>query len=147
MKAVYLIAGALVVGFVGMANANQGGMARISFEALDTNGDGKITQAEMDASKKARFAASDANGDGMLSADEMAVQGKERMAKRIGQMIAKRDADGDGMLSLAEMGAGRNGNRLFMRVDTNGDGVVTAEEFAEAKSRRRAHGGGKPASE
>lgn len=147
MKAVYLIAGVLAVGVAGMAAANQGGAGRISFKALDTNGDGKITQAEMDASKKARFAASDANGDGMLSADEMAAQGKERMAKRIGRMIAKRDADGDGMLSFAEMGAGRDGNRLFMRVDANGDGAVTAQEFAEAKSKWRARRGGKPVSE
>jgi len=161
MKTTYLIAGMLALGVgAGAAVAHQSGqgprgMERISFEKLDANGDGKITQAEMEAQKKARFTAADTNGDGMLSADEMLAQGKaragERMAKRmeqrIGQMIEKRDTNGDGMLSIDEIGGKRDGNMFFKRLDTDGDGAVSAEEFAVRKGGQRMQHGGNPASE
>ncbi|MCF6317393.1 MAG: calcium-binding protein [Marinosulfonomonas sp.] len=153
------IAGVLVAGLgagvVGMASAHQGGPGQISFETLDTNGDGKLTLAEMAAQKKARFTATDTNGDGMLSADEMLAQGKarmgDRMAKRmeprIGKMIERRDANGDGMLSIGEMEATAKGDLLFERLDANGDGAISAEEYAARKGERGMRRGAKPMSE
>ena len=156
MKMTYWIAGVLVVGIgVGAASAHQGGqgprgIGKMTFEAFDTDGDGKVTLAEMDALKQARFTAADTDGDGMLSSEEMIARGMsragermaKRMEKRIGHMIEKRDATGDGMLSFDEMGQNQEGNRLFERMDANSDGAVTAEEFAQAKTKWRAgHGG------
>jgi len=159
MKKTYWIAAVLVaglgVGVVGMASAHQGGPGRISFETLDTNGDGKLTQAELEAQKAARFTATDTNGDGMLSADEMLAQGKarigDRMAKRmehrIGKMIERRDANGDGMLSISEMEAMPKGGQLFKRLDANGDGAISAEEYAARKGGHGMRRGDKPTSE
>lgn len=107
MKTTYWIAGVLVVGLgagvIGMANAHQfgyqNGPERISFTMLDTDGDGKLTQAEMAAMKTAQFAKIDTNGDGMLSADEMLARGNakmnERMFKRIGHIARTPAPSGD----------------------------------------------------
>ena len=49
--------------------------AAYSFEKMDANGDGKVTQDEYLAAQtellKQRFAAMDANGDGVVTKDEM----------------------------------------------------------------------------
>ncbi len=159
MKTTYWIAGVLVVGLgagvAGMAIAHKGGPSQISFETLDTNGDGKLTQAELEAQKTARFTATDTNGDGMLSADEMLAQGKarmgnrmaKRMEQRIGKMIERRDTNGDGMLSISEMEAMPKGDQLFKRLDANGDGTITAEEYAARKGGPGMRHNGKPVSE
>lgn len=159
MKTTYWIAGLLVVGLgagvVGMAKAHQGGHqngpGRISFEMLDTDGDGKLTEAEMKAQKSVQFNKTDANGDGLLSTDEILARGKdrigERMAERIGHMIERRDANGDGMLSLGEMENMPRGEHLFKRLDTDGDGAISAEEFAARKIGRWGRPNGKMATE
>lgn len=115
-----------------------------AFEVLDANGDGQVTQDEMQARALARFTEADANGDGKLSAEEMAAAAEKRIqqqmdgragriAKRTERLIERRDTDGDGLLSLAEMAqGGRHGDRgamFFERFDANGDGVVTLAEF------------------
>jgi Ca2+-binding EF-hand superfamily protein len=64
-------------------------------------------------------------------------QANVRIGKRVEWMIEHRDTDGDGMLSATEMGPKRPGNPLFGRMDANGDGVVSAEEFAAAQTHRR----------
>ncbi|MBU2937439.1 MULTISPECIES: EF-hand domain-containing protein [Pacificibacter] len=104
-----------------------------SIEMFDTNGDGQVTQEEMDAHKAARFAETDTDGNGSLSAEEMAAAAKgkkaERQTKRIEKMISRMDTDGDGEVSAAEMDAMAK-KSPFERLDTNGDGVLSAEEFA-----------------
>jgi len=159
MKTTYWIAGLLVAGLgagaIGMANAHQNGpkngLDRISFAMLDADGDGKLTQVEMDALKTAQFAKTDTNGDGMLSADEMLARGNaqmgERMAKRIAHMIKRRDANNDGMLSLSEMGGMPRGDMLFKRLDADGDGAISSDEFAARKFGRAGRQGGKMATE
>ncbi|WP_456386869.1 EF-hand domain-containing protein [Profundibacter sp.] len=159
MKTTYWIAGLLVVGLgagvVTMAGAHQGGhqngSGRISFEMLDTDGDGRLTEAEMKAQKSVQFSKTDTNGDGLLSTDEMLARGKERvgerMAKRISHMIERRDANSDGMLSLGEMENMPRGKNLFKRLDTDGDGAISAEEFAARKIGRWGRQGGKMTTE
>lgn len=143
MKTTYWIAGVLVVGLgagvASMAVANQGGQNRPSFETLDADKDGKLTQAELDAYKAQEFAKADTNGDGMLSAGEMLARAKarqgERMANRVNRMIARIDTDNDGMLSASEMQAMPRGKNMFKRMDANNDGTITTEEFAAHKPR------------
>lgn len=149
MKNTYWIAGVLAIGLgtgiAGMAVANQGGPERPSFETLDTDADGKLTQAELDAHKAARFAKSDTNGDGMLSAEEMMNSAKanegKRMQRRATKMIERMDADKDGMISAAEMQAMPRGKDMFKRMDANSDGAITAEEFAAGKGGYGRHHG------
>lgn len=149
MNTKYWIASVLAVGLVAggasMAIANQGGKNRPSFEMLDANKDGKLTQAEMDAHKTAAFAKADTNGDGMLSSEEMLARAQtkssDRMAKRVTRMIEHMDTDKDGMLSAGEMQGAKRGKGMFARVDADNDGAITAEEFAAHKPRRGKHHG------
>ncbi len=144
MKTTYWIAGVLAVGLgagvASVAVANQGGQNRPSFEMLDADKDGKLTQAELDAHKAQEFVKADTDGDGMLSSEEMLARAKaqngERMAKRISRMIARIDTDKDGMLSTSEMQAMPRGKGMFNHMDADSDGAITAEEFAAHKPGR-----------
>ena len=123
------------------------------FATLDSDGDGRLTSAELRAGRAAmrgagpdaRFAEADADGDGRLSRDELVA--------RIDAMIDRVDADGDGALSKAEMAAhrpdrgrrgghgpmgrkdyggragGMHGRALFERADIDGDGALDRAEW------------------
>ena len=111
------------------------------FKMLDANGDGQITKAEITAKQKAEFEAADTNKDGVLSKQEMIAAATAKMAKRIearvDRMMSKKDSDKDGSLSLTEMEAGSHMERMFDRLDTNHDGVVTKAEAEAMKDRMR----------
>ena len=150
MKKIVLgsLAVAAVAGLAfGVANADSRGAGpmgamgeRPTFQELDSDGDGGITIAEVKARSAARFAENDTNGDGKLSAEELtaavAARAAERAAAGMARMIEWRDSDGDGMLSQAEM-ADDAGSRMFMRLDANDDGTISAEEFAAMQERGR----------
>lgn len=111
-----------------------------SFEELDADGDGQIVEAEMLAHMKARFDIADTDGDGKLSRDELSARMEtrqaERSARRLDWMFEHRDADGDGALTLEEMRAGRAA-RMAARIDTDGDGSVSREEFEDLLEKRQ----------
>jgi Ca2+-binding EF-hand superfamily protein len=109
-----------------------------SFEMLDTNGDGVITQTEINAIGAGRFAESDANGDGYLDADELKAQMGERMGLAIKHMIERADTNGDGKLSADEVKSPQAG-KLFEHVDADGNGEITQEEWDAAKAKRGGH--------
>jgi hypothetical protein len=144
--AVAVLLGAGAITAVAHDGSGRGG-PKIEFAQLDADGDGKITQAEMDAHKAARFAEADTNGDGALDAEEMMAHAAERMkgrmGDRMGKMIERHDTNGDGKLSMDEMASDR-GNRMFERLDEDGDGAISAEEFAEMGEQmgKRRHGWG-----
>ena len=64
------------------------------FDRLDTNKDGIITQAEMEARGAERFAKIDANGDGMISAEEFSARAKTHFTRA--------DKDGNGEITKQE---------------------------------------------
>lgn len=124
------------------------------FEAMDTNGDGYVDQAEVQAAQDARFAEADANGDGALDADEMNAMRDKRMAGRA-EMAGKHasatfealDADKSGAISREEFEAAvemrksrradhakghrdRRQARMMQRMDANGDGMIQKEEIS-----------------
>ena len=162
MKRITLIAGAVMIAVAstsvvatakGGPGGGQGhGIERL-FERLDTDQDGTITKAEVEAAGAARFTEADTNGDGLLSAEEMAAAAEGKRAKRIERRVEKRierhDANGDGMLSLEEITAdgGNRIERLFEHMDADGDGVITKAEAEAAKPLRRGHGRGHGKSE
>lgn len=161
MKRDYIIAGIVATSLVasaGMAAAQgkkPGGMRGMGpmmpeFSELDADGDGKVTQAEMEAHAKARFDAADTDGNGKLSAEEMAAAAKkreeERRAKRAAKMLERLDTNNDGEVSFDEMpGQQTRADRMFARVDADGDGNITEAEMQAAaekfKERRGKHGG------
>ena len=135
----------LVMGTAGIATAHgkgngdrdaRGPMTPEIFAQIDTDSDGKITAAEMEAHRAARFAAADADGDGKLSADEMVAARDARRTARMTDMVTRMDTDGDGLLSAEELaeGANRRGPMdMLERLDTDGDGALSLEELAQAR--------------
>ncbi|MFA8386526.1 MAG: EF-hand domain-containing protein [Pelagibaca sp.] len=108
------------------------------FAELDTDGDG-VVSAEEFANPPSRFEIADANKDGLVSADELAALSQQRSEQRIARMITRMDTDGDGALSEEEFAARQGAARMFDRLDANEDGAISEEEFAEM--RRGDHGG------
>lgn len=108
---------------------------QMTFEQLDADGSGEVTQAEMEAAKAARFASADADGDGVLSAAELAAQASSGIAERTAKMIERFDEDGDGPLSQEEMPQPRRGGlgKMFERLDADGSGGISEEEFEEGR--------------
>lgn len=77
-----------------------------AFEELDLNSDGQISTEELQAQGKIRFDKMDANKDEKLSSEELEAQIVEmtkRMKKAQEKMIKRLDTDGDGYLSAEEM--------------------------------------------
>ncbi len=114
---------------------------QMSFETLDTDGDGQITKEEMQARGQARFDAADSNGDGLLSQDELNAAATARAQDRVSGMIERFDTDGDGALSRDEMPRPKRGERMFDRIDADNSGGISEEEFAEAQKRHKARRG------
>ena len=156
MKRTYFIAGivATAVGLtaVGASAGSHGGKdkgprgPKMSFEQLDTNGDGFITQDELDAHHKARFDEMDANGDGVISADElkagMMKRAQERAERRSAKMMEHMDENGDGVLSMEEMQhkgkgmkKGKGPGSMIERFDSDGDGKISQAEFDAAREK------------
>ncbi|QYX57919.1 calcium-binding protein [Roseovarius sp. SCSIO 43702] len=134
-----LLATAVSLGYAGTAQAGPGG-ERPTFEALDADGDGKITRAEMQAHRDARFAEVDSDGDGKLSAAELEARMKARAERRAARMLERLDTDGDGAVSKAEMEARRGGDHM-MRADGDGDGAISKAEFDAMKAQmKKRHG-------
>ena len=154
MKRNYMIAGVVTVsllvgagaamaqgkqrGMGGMGGMGDMGMMMFEFSDVDKNGDGKISQAEMEAHAKVRFDAADTDGNGKLSAAEMTVAAEkmrqERRVRKMAKMIERMDADKDGELSFEEMpGQKTRADRMFMRLDKDGDGAISQEEMEAAR--------------
>jgi Ca2+-binding EF-hand superfamily protein len=117
----------------------------VDFTELDSNADGKVTKDEVAAFRAARVAALDANKDGKIIADELQAQIEARMAERAAAMAARmiemRDTDGDGLLSAAELAEAPMppmGDMLFDLADADDDGAVTREEFDTLRERAAA---------
>ncbi|MDJ0920533.1 MAG: EF-hand domain-containing protein [Henriciella sp.] len=125
------------------------GPASPRLEAFDTNGDGAISMAEIEAGRDARFAEADTNSDGGISYEEFVAQSEQRRAerqiRRQEQMFARLDANADGLVTPDEMEARGKGRleKMFEQADTDQDGVLSAEELEAAKERRKHHKGRK----
>ncbi len=138
----------------GAADARPGkrGGERPAFETLDSDGDGMITQAEIDARWDERFAAFDPDGDGAVTLDEFKANAAAMAEERAERMFAELDSDGDGTLTrdVLELRQGRSGRigNFIERLDADGDGAISAEEYAELENRRgNRNGRGGPRSE
>jgi Ca2+-binding EF-hand superfamily protein len=98
-----------------------------TFKAIDRDGSGSVTQAELDAHRAQRFDAADGNGDGRITLDEAIAQEHAKAEERAKRWIGHQDADGDGAVTMAEIGGGHG--RKLMKADADGDGAVTLEEL------------------
>lgn len=90
------------------------------FARLDTNRDGKVTQAEFAAARDARRERRDA---------------RRKAAGKTGErMFARADTDRDGSVDQAEHRA--TALARFQRIDTNGDGRIDDAERAAMREKR-----------
>ena len=109
------------------------------FDTVDADKDGKLTVAEMDAYQQARLAGVDADKDGFVTGAELQAFITARMAARAATMATARietqDTDKDGRLSPAELADAPRGQKMFARMDGDGDGAISREEIALAKAR------------
>ena len=170
---------AMLAGPLALAGEHDGrdGIDRLDrlFEQIDLDASGTLTKGEMRKAAAARFNALDIDGDGRVSTDErgnsqgnrlairfdradtdnsgtLDIREMEEVAKlRTRRRLAHLDTDGDGVLSLDELhggvqrfretkGAGPNSMTLadldarmmavFERADTDGNGIVTVQEAA-----------------
>jgi Ca2+-binding EF-hand superfamily protein len=105
----------------------------------DTNGDGALDFAEMQARRSdltiEQFNAMDKDHNGLLSREELRASAKERMQARADERFKKLDTNGDGGLSQQELNAGREQAEAerFKRLDTDGDGKLSETELKEGR--------------
>jgi len=127
--AAVLAAGTAMAGDRGWAHG--GGIAERMIARIDSDGDGAVSRAEVDAFIDGRFEASDADGDGEVTEAEMIAKAQARAAVQAAKRFARLDTNGDGRLSRREVEsrAGVRFDCVFERVDGNGDGIVTPVEL------------------
>jgi Ca2+-binding EF-hand superfamily protein len=99
------------------------------FDKLDANHDGVVTLNEYIAAADMRFKAFDVAGNGRVSAEEIASSPKaQERAARVAERIVKRlDTNGDGVVTEDEFLAGAR--QRFARIDSDGDGFIDASEI------------------
>ena len=72
------------------------------FDSIDADGDGKLTQAEIDRLRNERHAAHDADADGNLSLEEFAGLWHETVRPLTVRAFQMLDTDGDAIVTRAE---------------------------------------------
>lgn len=105
------------------------------FSAMDADHDGKVSAAEHAAGAKAMFDKMDANHDGKVTAAEMtaahkAITGQHAAKSEMSaaDKIKVVDTDGDGVLTADEHAKGSAS--MFAKMDANKDGFLSKEEMA-----------------
>lgn len=121
----------------GSAFANDKDVAG-KMKKMDTDGDGRISQAEYTAGKQHKFDKLDTNNDGVVSADEKAAKSDKKSWWNRGDKknkVEKSDMNNDGQLTATEQDASAVSS--FSKLDTNGDGYLTAVELEAAHDVKR----------
>ncbi|MDJ0946661.1 MAG: caleosin family protein [Kiloniellales bacterium] len=103
-------------------------------ESYDSNEDGKLTQAEIDAVRAERLAKFDSDGDGSLTLQEYEALWLDAMRERMVDRFQSHDDDGDGRVTAEEFG--ERFSKLVARRDRDGDGEITREDFRHGKRGR-----------
>ncbi len=103
-------------------------------KSIDTNEDGSISRDEAMARQAQMFERADADADGLVTLDEMSAfreaEREERRRRRREAGFSELDANGDGAVSADEFAD--RAAPLFDRLDANGDDIISAEEIENA---------------
>lgn len=120
-----------------------GGFGRLDFAAIDADGDGSLSRAELQARAVDRLAVFDLNGDGALDRAEIvaafpqrggalaifSVDPAEEMADRI---LAMSGATAAGQVAVSAL-AEEQVNMLFVRLDRSRDDAISVEEADQGR--------------
>ena len=96
------------------------------FEAVDADGDGTLTQAEIDKLRNDLHAAHDADGDGNLSLEEFSGLWHETTRPLTVRTFQMLDTDGDAIVTRAEYDRPLAG--IVERLDRDGDGSLSMKD-------------------
>lgn len=121
-------AACLLVGFSAIAAAPIAPRGAKVLAALDTNKDGFVDHGEFRVGQDMLFQRVDANHDGAISREEFNAVAQRIRGKRA---AANPPADPAQAQAKAAKAADR-ANRLFGRIDTNKDGVISHAEYLAA---------------
>lgn len=105
----------------------------LSFDEIDINGDGVISQREaaaMPMSLNEAFGTIDADGDGNVSPVEYTA-GRTNLLQSVD--FSSLDTDGDGVLDPGETEESPSIGEAFERIDTDQDGLIGEEEYEAAR--------------
>ena len=110
------------------ANGDVSRFARQRFDKLDANHDGVVTLDEYVAAATAMYRQFDTAGNGKVTAAEIesAPKTQERALRVANHMVARMDTNGDGTVSKDEFLAAAKAR--FTKIDKNGDGFIDADE-------------------
>ena len=96
------------------------------FNAVDADGDGTLTQAEIDKARNERHAAHDADGDGNLDLGEFAGLWHETTRPLTVRAFQMLDTDGDAIVTRAEYDRPLAG--IVERLDRDRDGGLSMRD-------------------
>lgn len=103
-----------------------GGIGEEMMATFDADGDGIVTQDEIDAVRLAELAEFDADGDGTLSLEEYQALWLSHVYERMVDAFQELDADGDGQVTDEEFNAAFA--NVVARLDQNEDGGLSADD-------------------
>lgn len=117
------------------ASGKRAQFAQHRFDPLDANHDGIVTADEFVADAVAKFKELDVAGNGRVTAEEIANSPRAHArAEHVAAHVAKRlDTNGDGMVSKDEFLAAAR--ERFAKLDRNGDGFLTVDEIGRRRER------------
>jgi Ca2+-binding EF-hand superfamily protein len=95
-------------------------------ETYDANGDGGVTQEEIDSVRAARLSEFDTDQDSQLNLEEYQALWLDAMRERMVDQFQRHDDDGDGVVTAEEFG--QDLANIVDRRDRNDDGVLNADD-------------------
>lgn len=134
LRTVALVGGVMLASLA-LGASPKAGKPDAEFAAMDANKDGKVSTEEHATAAKKMFDTMDANRDGKVTAAEMdaaqqRVTGKK--AKKTDMSSAEKfkviDTNGDGILTAEEHAAGSRA--MFEKMNTDKNGLLTKDELA-----------------